>query len=612
MYYLCENRIMKNHFYNILSRILVETSTDGIIFFNKITNGLVCLAGFPDSFFRSSGYKKGETFLTDFLFQKTGNFIFVDSKDFVYGLFKNDKIPDKVILSEVVGKYRDELNLYGQYILQSEKNKFADYIGIPVIIKDTSGHLIYGNSEAAGFLNSDYEIYKNINEHYLNVFDTESSDTVGKFVSEAVAEEKSERVFVKKNDGTIFKVNSYFIKEDDLIIDFFFPEKVNSGNEDDLSEKFSQLVEAYDNLAFFLNKNGYFQAVNTNGSHLLGYKAEEMIGKHFLEFVSDDDKAEIALTFQNILSSRKHLPFEANLIDCYSNKILFQIFGNPVYSNNRVTGFLGFAKDLSKIKILEEKINRLNSKLIESNRLISIEKDRAREQVNVIEEINKLKNEFISNISHELRTPLASIVGFAETINSDNTLPHEMIQEFSSIILNEGKRLAKLVNDILDFSKLENLEDALVAEEFDLVLFIKDLIKEYIPQADKKAIRVNTEIPEAEIIISADKEKIKKAFGIILSNSVKFNNQGGRVNVIVKDFLNEFEVIIIDTGIGIAESEIPKLFQKFSKIQTNYQNPSSGFGLVTAKQIIDMHKGIIRVKSEVNKGSSFIIRLPKK
>ena len=92
---------------------------------------------------------------------------------------------------------------------------------------------------------------------------------------------------------------------------------------------------------------------------------------------------------------------------------------------------------------MNKKIRDLNSKLIEASRIISIERERARHKITVLEEVNKLKSEFISNVSHELRTPLASIVGFAETILSDSDLPKETLNEFSNIILMEGKRLGK-------------------------------------------------------------------------------------------------------------------------------------------------------------------------
>jgi signal transduction histidine kinase len=244
--------------------------------------------------------------------------------------------------------------------------------------------------------------------------------------------------------------------------------------------------------------------------------------------------------------------------------------------------------------------------------MISIEQDRAKQQITVLEELNRLKNEFISNVSHELRTPLASIVGFAETIVSDEDLPREMIEEFSNIILSEGKRLAKLINDILDFSNLETEKDTLEKTEFDIILVLKNLAKKWSKSAEEEGLTFSTEIPEAEIKIRADKERISNAISNLLSNAVKFTNKGGRVTLLARDFLKEVEIIVSDTGIGIPKEDIPKLFQKFSKVgRTGTQIPGAGFGLAMVKQIVDLHDGLVKVSSELNKGSTFIVKLPK-
>lgn len=98
-----------------------------------------------------------------------------------------------------------------------------------------------------------------------------------------------------------------------------------------------------------------------------------------------------------------------------------------------------------------------------------------------------------------------------------------------------------------------------------------------------------------------------------MSNAVKFTNKGGRISLLARDFLKEVEIIVSDTGIGIPKEDIPKLFQKFSKVgRTGTQIPGAGFGLAAVKQIIDLHGGLVKVKSELDKGSTFIIKLPKK
>jgi PAS domain S-box-containing protein len=372
------------------------------------------------------------------------------------------------------------------------------------------------------------------------------------------------------------------------------------------------ISEISDNLVFYLNNSGYINFINDYGAITLGYVREDLIGKHLFEFIAESSKPETALAFQKALETDSRIVFGAKLLDRFKNNMDFEFNIKSVKYNNSVAGLIGIAIDVTDKIRSESQLRELNAKIFELNRLISIEKDRAKHQISLLEELNKLKNEFISNVSHEFRTPLASIVGFAETIDSDRTLPIDMIFEFNKIILDEGKRLAKLINDILDFSKLENGGESLVKEKNNLVSIIYDVYDSLYKSAQKKGITINKQIPDAEILINCDKERINKVFFNLLSNAIKFTKNDGFVSIIVQDFLKEVEVIISDTGIGISKEDIPKLFQKFNKIERSGSSlPGAGFGLPVVKQIIDLHKGLIRVESEVNKGTSFIVRLPK-
>lgn len=377
-------------------------------------------------------------------------------------------------------------------------------------------------------------------------------------------------------------------------------------------ERFRLLIETAEDLIFTLDSNGYFVTVNTLGARSLGFSPDELIGKHFLEFVDEDNKSNVAVAFQEILKREELTSFEVRFIDKFEEILTFEINARNLKSDDETIGLIGFGRNVTERIKNESKLKELNAKLIEANRMISIEQDRTKQQLTVLEELNKLKNEFISNISHELRTPLASIVGFAETLVTDKDLPSEMVEEFSGIILSEGKRLARLINDILDFSKLETDTNALEKTNFDIILVLNELADRWSKTAKEEGLTFSSEIPETEIIINADKDRIQKAINNLLSNALKFTHKGGRVTLMARDFLKEIEIIISDTGVGIPKDDIPKLFQKFSKVgKTSTQIPGAGFGLTTVKQIVDLHGGLIKVSSELNKGSTFIVKLPK-
>lgn len=378
-------------------------------------------------------------------------------------------------------------------------------------------------------------------------------------------------------------------------------------------EKFRLLVEIAGDLIITLNSFGYISLINRCGANSLGFTPDEVLGKHFLELVNEETKSEITMAFQEILGGKEGTRFEAALIDKLKKNMTFEFQATPIKDDNVVSGLLIIGRDVTGRRKDNEKMKELNIKLSEANRLISIERDRAKQQLTVLEEVNKLKNDFVSRVSHEFRTPLASIVGFAETIVSDEDLPDEMVAEFSKIILTEGKRLAKLVNDVLDFSKFEEERTEIVFDDCNVIELLNSVIDRFEKQAGEKSVLLFREIPEAEIIISAESDMIKKAISCVIDNGIKFTDENGRVTIIVRDFLKEVEIIISDSGIGIPEEDLPKLFQKFSTLaRSGSQDSGAGLGLAYVQKAIALHRGLIQVKSEKNKGSTFLIKLPKK
>jgi len=377
-------------------------------------------------------------------------------------------------------------------------------------------------------------------------------------------------------------------------------------------KNFHLFAEASNELIFILDHSGVFNYINNYGKEKLKYSADEILGKHIYEFISDDSRISIGKAFQTIILEKTKIDFNVEILPKVGIEQLFDVQLIPVLNRGVLESVLGIGINRSELNAEKNRNADLIAKLKEANRINSIERDRAKQQISILNELNTLKNEFISNISHELRTPLASIIGFSETILDDTNLTIDRAKEFSDVILTESKRLAKLINDVLDFSELENERQKLEKNSTNIIDILKDAEQHFKNECDQKKITLTSNIPEAEIIIYADKERLQKAFSYILSNAIKFTHQNGRITLMAQEFLKEVEIIISDTGVGILDQKIPMLFDKFSKVKRAGNNlPGAGFGLVTVKQIIDLHKGLIRVKSELDKGTSFIIRLPK-
>ncbi|MFZ1279433.1 MAG: ATP-binding protein [Ignavibacteriaceae bacterium] len=376
-------------------------------------------------------------------------------------------------------------------------------------------------------------------------------------------------------------------------------------------ELFLGLFDVARELCFILDKDGKFIIVNEFGASSLDYSVQEILDKHFTDII---DPTFLSLVNSSITLALKndYSFFEASLLDKFEKVNKFQISIKTIRDENKIIGMLGIGKNVTVQRKLENELNDLKPRLVEAERLILLERSRSLNQKIMLEELNRMKSEFVSNISHEMRTPLASIVGFSETIASDPNMPDEMKLEFNLIILNEGKRLAKLINDVLDLSRMETGRIAFNKSKINIVKLLQKLIDNNRDSVADKNIALTLEAPYDEIIIDADEERLFQALNLVMENSIKFTSNDGRIKVILNNLYKEIEIIISDTGIGIPEKEFPYLFQKFYRVsRVDSDIPGAGMGLVFVKQIVDLHKGLINIQSEPNKGTSVLIKLSK-
>lgn len=376
---------------------------------------------------------------------------------------------------------------------------------------------------------------------------------------------------------------------------------------------FTVLLNTYNDLLFVLDENGYIIAVSKSGALSLDFSELDMRGKHLLEFVKAEEKAKLLEELKKTIITEKKLDMEVTLIGKYENEIPFHLSCSLIKRDKNIVGMLGTGNNLNDLKTLKNKNTDLANRLTEATRLIDIEKSRSDLYKDVLADLNRLRNDFVSNLSHEFRTPLASIIGFAETLLSDKDMPDEMRSEFNEIILQEGKRLAKLINDILELSRYEQGKIELNKNNFDISELVKTVVEDITPTVENKGLILRCSLPPDQALISADKEKIRLVLYGIFNNSIKYTPSKGRVTCVVKNFREEIEVIITDTGAGISEKEFPYIFHKFyHSSKGSKEFVENDMDLVFMKQIIDLHRGIIRIQSEPGKGTSVLIKLPKK
>lgn len=269
-----------------------------------------------------------------------------------------------------------------------------------------------------------------------------------------------------------------------------------------------------------------------------------------------------------------------------------------------------------------EELQQKNEELALQNEELHSQAEELRLQQMALEEknrevdmANRAKSEFLANMSHELRTPLNSVIGFSEVL-ADQSFGalNEKQKKYVQNIHTSGMHLLQLINDILDLSKVEAGKMQLQYEEFSLSGILNDIKSLIKTQADKKGLLLTIETDEQIISMSADKQKFKQIMLNLLSNAVKFTSKGGKITVNVRRVNGCAQISVSDTGIGIKQENIGRIFEKFQQIdsKTAREYGGTGLGLALSRKFVEMHDGKIWVESEYGKGSTFTFTIPLK
>lgn len=225
--------------------------------------------------------------------------------------------------------------------------------------------------------------------------------------------------------------------------------------------------------------------------------------------------------------------------------------------------------------------------------------------------IERLRRELIGNVSHDLRTPLSVIQGYIETllIKAEDTLPDEQ-KRYLEISLSSIRKLEKLVNDLFEFSKLEATQLAPERSVFYLGELVPDMLPAYQILAQEKELDIQIDIPENLPPVFADVAMIERVLQNLLENAIKFTPPGGTIHLIGVPTQSSVEIKISDTGMGIAEDELPFIFDRYHRGQSpNGQRNGTGLGLAIVKKLLQLHQSTISVKSKLNQGTTFSFAL---
>ena len=228
--------------------------------------------------------------------------------------------------------------------------------------------------------------------------------------------------------------------------------------------------------------------------------------------------------------------------------------------------------------------------------------------------LESLRRDFVANVSHELKTPLAAIQGFVETMLDDAAMPVATRSRFLERIARQTERLTTLVGDLLTLSRLD--EDHAVDRDSapcDFAVVLRETIRDLVPLADQRGIRVIAALPETEVPVAADREGLRQVSGNLIDNAIKYTPGGGSVTVQLADVDDRVLLEVTDTGIGLSPDDQARVFERFYRVDRARSRDvgGTGLGLSIVKNTVRNLGGEVGVRSTLGQGSTFWVTLPR-
>lgn len=341
-------------------------------------------------------------------------------------------------------------------------------------------------------------------------------------------------------------------------------------------DRLTTLIESMGSGLILIDNRGYVSLINRAFKEVFHVKPEVYLYRLYYEVIEhreiSDLVEEIFITEQQVKRYLR-IPIGIDLKH-------FEVFGAPIIGTNDVwKGTLLVFHDITELKNLEQ-----------------------------------TRKDFVANVSHELKTPVTSIKGFTETLLDGAKDDPKSLEAFLHIILTESDRLQQLIEELLELSRIEQHKFNLDIKEVNLGTLLKDSVTMLQKKAEDKSVTLNYLEDNENVVIQGDLFRLKQVFINVINNAIMYTPQNGSIKIETEMKDDRVLVHISDTGIGIEKQEIPRIFERFYRVDKARSRNSggTGLGLAIVKHLIEAHQGTITVSSEVGTGSVFTISLKKK
>lgn len=339
--------------------------------------------------------------------------------------------------------------------------------------------------------------------------------------------------------------------------------------------------------------------VSEGSLRLTGFQPGELVGNRriaYADLILPDDRERAMVQIQRAMAEQRPFHITYRLKTQTGSILWVTDNGQAVYSADGEPRVLeGIIADVTELKLAQEEVYRQTLALQQAK------------------ELEHLKSAFVNAVSHDLRTPLTSIMGYAEFLEDEisGTLNGKQL-EFVCQIEKSCARLENLVNDLLDYARVEAGTFRLRREESDLADKVREIVASFKPQAKAAGLAIRLSLPPDPLVVEMDPMRIGQVLSNLISNAVKFSRSGATLQICAFQEQDHLRCEVEDAGEGIAEEDLPRLFERFSQLSAGARKQGgTGLGLSISKAIVEAHGGAIGVRSQVGKGSTFWFTLPR-
>ncbi|MCK9687875.1 PAS domain-containing hybrid sensor histidine kinase/response regulator [Scleromatobacter humisilvae] len=487
-----------------------------------------------------------------------------------------------------------------------------------IFMLDKQGHVLTWNAGAERF--KGYRADEIIGSHFSRFYPPEAlarglpAEELEVAAREGSFEDEGWRV---RKDGSLFWANVVITAMRDGSGELVGYAKVTRDltqrrhHEEELrqsEERFRLMVEGVEDYAIFmLDVNGRVATWNVGAQRIKGYGVDEIIGQHFSIFYPQDAKdsgwpeheLRVAAETGRFVDTGWRLRKDGTAF--WANVTITAMRDE----SGRLIGFAKLTRDMTQSKRVEaiETANQQREEILDAERNARMAAQRA----------TRIKDEFLATLSHELRTPLSSILGWTQILLKGLGTSPEDQRRAIEVIDRNARAQVQLIDDLLDLSRIMTGKMRLDLQQVSMLDIVQAAVDSATPTAAAKNIKLRSLLDPSRMMVNGDAGRLQQVIWNLLTNAIKFTPKGGQVQVLLQRVNSHIELSVADNGMGIPESFIGQVFDRFSQrdSSTTRTHGGLGLGLAICRQLVELHGGIIRAASPgEGQGSTFFVELP--